>query len=317
MRATDILTIGDINVDLILNGMKSLPVLAKEILSESMELTIGGSSTIFAINASSLGSKVAFMGMVGDDPYGRFMTEGLTSRGVNVDRVMRSSEHATGATIVLNYDEERANVTYQGTMAVFSLDDVDRKAFEEAKHLHVSSIFMQPGLLPHATRLFKEAKNAGMTTSLDPQWDPAEKWNLDLEELLPHVDVFLPNEIEFSKLTGGVATEEALGRLSPYANMVVVKRGSRGSLLWNRGSVVELEAFKNEAVVDAIGAGDSFDAGFIHLYVKGALPVECQCLGNLTGAVSTTGSGGTSAIKDYDSVIAMGRERFGYDTEEV
>ncbi|MEQ6120495.1 carbohydrate kinase family protein [Reichenbachiella sp. MALMAid0571] len=313
MKEFDILTIGDLNVDIILNKIESAPVVGKEILCEEMETTIGGSATNFAYNASSLGSKVAFLGMLGNDTNGHYIVDMFQANGINTEHIVKSDVYGTGATVALSYDEDRAMVTYQGAMAYFSLENVLHSHFTIAKHMHVASIFLQPGLKKDVVELFARAKKAGMTTSLDPQFDPAEKWDLDLKSLLPHVDIFLPNETELCFLTGIEDVKEAVLSLEDVLNCIVVKQGSKGSLMYYGGEFYQKAAYLNDQLVDAIGAGDSFDAGFIHKLVQGRPYPECQDFGNLTGAVSTTGAGGTAVIKSVEAVVEIGRKRFSYE----
>ena len=97
----DVLVVGELNVDLILNGLQSMPVVGKEILAEAMTLTLGSSSAIFASNLSCLGTKVAFLGRVGDDSFGSLTIESLRAKGVDTRLLIHTPEHATGATIVL------------------------------------------------------------------------------------------------------------------------------------------------------------------------------------------------------------------------
>jgi len=312
MMEFDILTIGDLNVDIILNKIESAPVVGKEILCEEMETTIGGSATNFAYNASSLGSKIAFLGMLGNDTNGHYIIDMFQANGINTDHIIQSDLHGTGATVALSYDEERAMVTYQGAMAHMSIGDVHDSHLSIAKHVHVASIFLQPALKNDVVELFSRAKKAGMTTSLDPQFDPSEKWNLDLEKLLPNVDIFMPNETELHLLTGIEDVKEAVLSLKHVLNCIVVKQGNKGSLMYYKGEFHQKDAYLNDQVVDAIGAGDSFDAGFIHYFVQGKPYKECQNFGNLTGAVSTTGAGGTAVIKNVESVVKIGKERFAY-----
>jgi sugar/nucleoside kinase (ribokinase family) len=177
--------------------------------------------------------------------------------------------------------------------------------------MHVSSIFLQPGLKKNITDLFMRAKKLGLTTSLDPQWDPAEKWDLELDKLLPYVDVFLPNELEIRNLTNESDFETAVNNISEFANVIVVKRGNKGSVVYHKNFKSTIPAFLNENVVDAIGAGDSFDAGFIFKYVSGESLENCQRFGNITGAVNTTAAGGTTAFKNYETVVNIAKTQFG------
>ena len=298
----DILVAGELNVDVLLNDIQAFPKVGEEILAQQMTVDLGGSSAIFASNAQALGSRVAFASKVGVDQFGRFVVQQLTQKGVATDFLLQSETEQTGTSILLNYEQERAVVTYQGAMATFGLADIPDTAFQRAQHLHVSSLFLQPQLKKDALALFKKAKQYGLTTSLDPQWDPAERWALDWQTLLPQVDIFLPNKAELLHITGTETIEKGIAKLDAYTSILVVKNGVQGSVLHQNGEATELPAFQNDDFVDAIGAGDSFDAGFISSFVKSKPLPECQRLANLSGAVNTTAAGGTTAFDNTETL---------------
>jgi sugar/nucleoside kinase (ribokinase family) len=308
----DVLVVGELNVDLILNGLPCLPVVGKEILAGAMTLTLGSSSAIFASNLSSLGARVGFLGMVGEDSFGDLAVKALQAKGVDTRLLLKAPGLATGATIVLNQGEDRAMVTYAGAMEALTLADVTPERLATARHLHFASAFLQPGMRPGLAGLFQRAKACGLTTSFDPQWDPAEAWDLDLSAILPHVDVFLPNEQELLNLTGRTHVASALEALRPFANQVVVKQGNRGATAMAGTARITLPAFLNRDVVDAVGAGDSFDAGFVLRYTQGAPLEACLEFGNLAGAVNTTAAGGTGAFTDLAGVLAVAKEKFNH-----
>ena len=310
----DVIVVGELNVDLILNSIDSFPEIGKEKLAKNMTLTLGSSSAIFASNLSALGAKVSFIGKIGNDSFGDLVVESLKTKNVYTNYLIKSNEWNTGATIVLNYDEDRAMVTYAGAMEHLTINDISDEAISSAKHLHFSSYFLQPGIQPGIVELFKKAKEKGLTTSLDIQWDPNEKWNFNYKEVLPFVDIFLPNEQEALLLTNQKNMDDALNKLSPFAKHIVVKLGSKGSLLVSEGKNVFKESFLNKNVVDAIGAGDSFNAGFILKFVNGLDLNECQTFANLTGAINTTAAGGTTAFNNYEQVLKTGKELFGYSS---
>ncbi|MGA9292214.1 MAG: carbohydrate kinase family protein [Ignavibacteriaceae bacterium] len=308
----DAIVIGELNVDLILNNIDSFPEMGKEKIAKNMTLTLGSSSAIFASNLSSLGANVAFLGKIGNDSFGGLVTESLRSKNVDIDLIIRDKNSNTGATIVLNYKEDRAMVTYQGAMNELTINDISEESLSQAKHLHFSSYYLQPGMKKDISKLFKMAKDLGLSTSFDMQWDPYEKWDLNYEETLPLIDVFLPNELELKYLTRMEKVDEALDALSNCSNTVIVKMGNKGSLLFNKGKKNLLNAFLNNKVVDAIGAGDSFNAGFIFKFIQGENLEKCQEFGNLMGAVSTTAAGGTSAFSSYKNVLKTAKEKFNY-----
>jgi len=308
----DVLVVGELNVDIILDKIQGFPEVGKEIISKELNITLGSSSAIFASNLSSLDNKVAFIGKIGKDNFSDIIKKSLESKKVNTDFIISSEDYKTGLTIVLNYDMNRANVTFPGAMEHLLEKDVADDILGQAKHLHLSSIFLQTGLIKDVAKLFQRAKKLGLTTSMDPQWDPSEKWDLDLNELLPYVDVFLPNTEEFKFITKSSNIESGLEKIKSFANVVVVKDGENGAHLWDTKKLITKPAFLNENVADCIGAGDSFDAGFISEYLKGADLERCLEVGNIIGAINTTASGGTAAFENIKTIKEIAKNKFLY-----
>ncbi|MBR1878011.1 MAG: carbohydrate kinase family protein [Paludibacteraceae bacterium] len=314
MKPFDIIALGELNVDLILNQIEGQPEIGKEKFAKQMTLTLGSSTAIFAANAAALGARVAFCGMIGNDSFGDLVETSLQQKGVDTRYLIRQDKYATGATICMSYDEDRANLTYQGAMDFMSLADINPEVFKSAKHIHISSIFMQGGVKRDLMKILELCKANGVTTSLDTQWDPVEQWDLDYKAVLPLLTVFMPNETELKFLTHSTKLDEAIEKIRPYTNAAVIKCGSRGSLLMRQGKPDRIQkALLNKNVVDCIGAGDSFNSGFITRLAAGD-PLElCQQYGNMTGAVNTTAAGGTTAFTSREEVERIGRERFGWE----
>jgi sugar/nucleoside kinase (ribokinase family) len=308
----DVLVVGELNVDLILNQIDKFPEIGKEMLAGNMTLTLGSSSAIFASNLSTLGTRVAFTGKLGHDNFGDHIISCLKSRGVETEYIIRSVKHSTGATIILNFNEDRAMVTHQGAMKYLSIQDIPDEIFSKCRHLHLSSAFLQTGLIKDLVDLFRKAKSFGMTTSIDPQWDPNETWDLRIEALLPHVDVFMPNIKELYALTNTSDLKSGLDVLKPFANIIVVKNGSEGAYLWDGKHLIHQVPFLNREVVDSIGAGDSFDSGFIHHYLQQKPLRHCLEFGALTGAINTTRAGGINAFENLGLVKTIAKSSFNY-----
>ncbi len=308
MKKYNVLVIGDLNVDLILNNIIDFPRIGSEIIANNMQLVLGSSSAIFASNISVLGEEVAFLGKIGDDMFGKVVGDSLVSKKVSTEFIIKNKSLNTGATVVLNYGEDRAMVTYPGAMELLNGNDISDDVLNSANHLHISSIFLQPLLLKDLKDILSRAKSLGMTTSLDPQWDPSGKWEFDIAQVLPYIDVFLPNKKELLLITGSKSLKEGIKKVSSFANTIVVKNGSSGSYLWCKNEELTKPAFLNNNIVDCIGAGDSFDAGFISKYIQGKTNDECLDFANLCGAINTTQAGGTAAFESLKTVreIAIG-----------
>lgn len=316
MKKFDALVVGELNVDLILNSIEAFPKIGTEILANEMTLTLGSSSAIFASNLSSLGLRVGFIGKLGKDVFGKLVLDSLTASGVDTSMIIQDDAVNTGATIVMSFGEERAMVTHMGAMESLSLEDIRPEMLSQARHLHLSSVFLQPGIKNDLENLFKMAKQEGLTTSFDPQWDPSEQWDLDLNSVFSYLDVFLPNESELMKLTGHENLDMAISALKGSKTTVVIKMGNKGSISLHEDKLLHIPPFLNKEVVDAIGAGDSFNAGFVAQFLRQASLDKCQEFGNLIGAISTTAPGGTGAFKVPENIMSIAKEKFGYDANK-
>jgi sugar/nucleoside kinase (ribokinase family) len=307
----DVVVIGEANPDLLASGIHELPRLGTEVLCERFEISLGGSSALAAAGMAKLGLDVGFVSKVGDDLFGRFVLDELGNKGVDISRVIVDPAMRTGVSIILSQTRDRGIVTFQGTMSALSGEEIDIDFVTDFRHLHVSSFFLQETLQPFLPRLFQMAHEAGMTTSLDTGWDPKERWNGVLREVLKHVDVFLPNELEAIAIAGTDDVESALGVLAEIVpGVVAVKLGERGAVASRAGEIVRHSGYKVQ-VVDTTGAGDCFNAGFLYGFLQGESLYQCLSLGCACGALSVTAVGGTPAQPTLDEarrLIQRGRE---------
>ncbi|MCZ2287423.1 MAG: sugar kinase [Anaerolineales bacterium] len=291
MKPFDILVAGEINPDLILSGNVMPEFGQVEKIVGDAKLAIGSSSAIFACGAARLGLKVAFIGVCGDDVFGRFMLDEMSKRGVDVSAVIVHPNGQTGLSVILNNGVDRAILTHSGLIAELQASAIADSLLAQARHLHVASYFLQTKLQPDLPALFKRAHALGLSTSLDTNYDPSEKWT-GFDELLAVTNIFLPNEAEAKSLTGAENVEEAASRLQSRVEALAIKLGKDGALGMSKGERVRMESIPVK-VVDTVGAGDSFDAGFVFGYLhewglEKSLRLACVC-----GALSTQRAGGT------------------------
>lgn len=291
----DFAIVGEINSDLILYGLpRDLPE-EREIFASNFALTLGSSSAILAHNLALLGSKVIFSARVGGDILGEMCCEKLREAGIDLSRVMRSTTGSlTGVTLILPLASTRRILTFPGTMSEMGIEDLDLDYLSAAKHFHLSSPFLQRKLFPDLHLLFKEMKRRGLTTSIDTNDDPDDGWERILEDVLPHVDVLFCTQEELAKLA---KTEDAENDVAKRVNVLVVKRGSRGASVYHAGRRIDGPALKLE-VIDAVGAGDTFNAGFLHQWIRHEPLDTCLAYGNLAGGLSVTRPGGIEAFND-------------------
>jgi sugar/nucleoside kinase (ribokinase family) len=310
MKQLDVCVVGEINLDLILYGLPKELVLDRELLASRMALTLGSSSAIFAHNLASLGTKVGFISTTGGDPLGKIALERLAASGVDVSRVKQGTGRTpTGITVAIPYLQQRYILTFPGTMFEMQYSDIDMEYVRSARHLHVSSFFLHRALRPRIAELFRQAKAAGLSTSLDTNDDPENKWDRDLLDVLKHVDIFLPNDREAKKIAHTADLSQAINMLAGLAKVVVVKRGSAAAICRSGQEQYSL-APPSVKTVDDVGAGDSFDAGFIHQLMRAAKLEDCLAFANLAGAYSTTKEGGTEAFRDRAALTSFMRQQW-------
>ncbi|MCC7084621.1 MAG: carbohydrate kinase family protein [Pirellulales bacterium] len=300
-----VLVVGELNVDLVLQGLDRLPALGMEILAQDFQLVLGSASAIFAMGLAQLGRPVSFLGKVGDDAWGSLCLQALRSRRIDISQVEVKPDLKTGLTVAFSTAKDRAMVSYIGSIDANTIDDVSDEVMNSADHLHVSSFYLQRRLRSHCRDLFAKARRLGLTTSLDPGCDPLDRWGSDLIEVLPEVDVFLPNEVELERLSGKSHVKEALAQFDNGRTCIVAKLGARGATARFQGKTTPTPAYKITPV-DTTGAGDSFNAGFLHGWLEGWPLEECLRLGSACGALSTRGIGGTATQATLDDALQFG-----------
>ncbi len=300
-RDIDILVVGEINPDIVVSDPDPVPVFGEvERVVQSIRMTVGSSSAIVACGAARLGLRVAFCGVVGDDQFGRFMLDELTKRGIDVSGCTVDPGRPTGATVVLTSGQERAMLTAMGTIGALEVDAVPAAILSRARHLHVGAYYLQETSRDRLPAFFAAAREAGMTTSFDTNWDPTEAWDGGVAEMLTTSDIFFPNAAEARAIARKDDVEEAALALAATGAVgrndggpiVAVKLGADGALGCRAdGAIVRVPAMAVEPI-DTTGAGDSFNAGFLRAWLDGGDLRESLELGVVCGALSTRQIGG-------------------------
>jgi sugar/nucleoside kinase (ribokinase family) len=298
MPTFDVTIAGEVNLDLILYGLPEQLEPERELLADGMMLTLGGSSSIVAHNLAALGAKVGFQSRIGDDPLGQIAVQRLAESGADVSRVRRTEGSVkSGLSVILHHPTWRNILTYSGTIGELSWEDLDFSYLTDSRHFHLSSFYLQSKLTAHVPELFRRVKAAGLSVSLDTNDDPQDTWGPPIQEALRYVDILMPNEREAKKLAGQDDLEAAVAHLASIVPLVVVKMGKDGAMAQRGKERFTSPALRVDAR-DAVGAGDSFDAGFLSAYLRGANLTESLASGNRAGALSTTRPGGTEAFRD-------------------
>ena len=304
----DVVVVGELNVDLILTGLHSLPEMGKCKLSKDMNFSLGSASAIFASNIARLGLKVGFTGKIGDDYFGDFILQSLHTRNVDTSQVIRDKKAKTGICVSLSFPENYAMASFPGVRETFHLSDIDFDYISTARHLHLSSYYLQTGMQEGCALLFRRAKEMGLTTSFDPGSDPLDIWDRSIFDTLRYVDVFLPNETEALNISKCRDIETSLDILGRVVKTIVIKEGSNGVWVGNQEKTIHSKVFKID-VVDTTGAGDSFNSGFIYQFLQGSGIENCTLWGTACAAISTTKPGGTTAFPSISELHQFLDER--------
>ncbi|MEU2792208.1 sugar kinase [Streptomyces sp. NPDC007100] len=308
-RPFDLLVIGDANPDVVIGPVPHpLEYGQREHLVATGALLLGGSAAITACGAARLGLRVAFAGRVGDDAAGAFVRTALAGRGVDVTALTTDPELPTPLTTVLAQGDDRAILTATGCLAATGPQDVPDRLLAASRHVHAGSFFLMPRLARSLGGLFARARGHGAATSLDTNDDPTRRWDPELlGPALEYTDILLPNAAEARALAAtlapGTPEDDAPAALARRGPLVVVKDGAAGALAHDGSTLTRTGAVPADPV-DSVGAGDSFDAGFIAAVLHGldlpaALSFAAAC-----GALSTRAHGGTAAQPTWDEARA-------------
>lgn len=300
-RKFDVVTVLDNCVDLILSGGDVVPAFGQtEKLVGSYLLEMGGSTAIFACQAAKLGLRTAGIGCVGEDPFGRLVLDRLAEAGVYLEAVTTELALKTGLGLALCVPGDRAILTYSGTIDVPGMETRLASLLPRSRHLHIGSYYLMNHLRPELPALVRRAKAHGVTVSLDTNWDPSGFWDDGLRDLLPMVDLFLPNAAEAMAVAGTDRLEDALRWLLERVPTIGLKRGKDGATLLTRQGRWDAPSV-DVPVVDAIGAGDSFDAGVVAGMLRGLLWEDSLRLGCLCGSMSTRKAGGFAGQVGFEA----------------
>ncbi len=303
-RCFDFTLVGDANIDIMLYGLPEVLTPERELLATDMSILLGGSAAITAHNLAALGNTTGLITTVAGDHFGGLCQRELLEAGVDLSHCVPVEKTQTGVTVLIQNQSFRRMLTYAGATFRLEYSHLDLNYLADSSHFHMSSYYLQRGLTKQIPQLFATLKQAGLTISLDPNDDPACKWDRGILEALRFVDVLMPNEREACQLAGEPALNRAIATLAQLVPLLIVKRGVYG-VTAHSGAQTWNAPVRPVQVVDAVGAGDSFNAGFLHAWTRGWSIEQSLAYGNLAGAWSTTASGGTSAFRDKQSLRAL------------
>jgi sugar/nucleoside kinase (ribokinase family) len=304
------LSVGVLVADHICEPIDHMPVPGECILTNRLQLSIGGCASNAAMDLARVGVEVEVVGCVGDDPFGRFIIETLDGRGVGTRLIRRLPDVDTSASLIINErDRDRRFVHAVGANARLCAADIPWDDLRRTKVLYVGGFLLAGGLLGRElAEVFAEARRAGVTTVLDVVVPGAGDHWAQLEPLLPHTDVFLPNDDEGRAILGiDDPRRQAERYAAAGAKTVVVTCGGKGTYLLTPDLRLHAGVFP-VTFVGGTGAGDAFDAGYIAGLLAGLGPQECVAWGSVLGASCVRAISATDSVFTRDEAEAFLRE---------
>jgi sugar/nucleoside kinase (ribokinase family) len=299
----DVAVVGEINADLILSGNVDPAFGQVEQLVDEANLVIGSSAAIFACGLARLGLKTTILGKIGNDMFGRFMVESLNAKNVDTSGVIVDPNIPTGLTVILAKKEDRAILTHMGSIPAMRFSDIDFSLIDCSRHLHLGSFFLLDNLRPEIPKLFHAARNRGLSISMDPNYDPTGRWNSGLNEAAKLIDILLPNAREAKAIAGEDNLDNAMDKLTQTVPLLAVKLGRQGAMCKCTPEKTLMQGALPVEVVDTVGAGDCFDAGFVYGYLNKWDLTKTLKLAVCCGSLSTRKAGGTEAQADLSEAM--------------
>ncbi|MBQ9951875.1 MAG: carbohydrate kinase family protein [Clostridia bacterium] len=291
----DVYVYGDVNIDVVVPGVESLPEPGSEVDVPVMETFVGGGAALFTLGIAKLGLKPVFQGSVGKDMYGEYIRNLFKELGVDDSLLLDSKTKKTGISISFTTEKDRCFLTYRGTNEGISLKNMDLEKLPGAKHVHVTGYEGATNHAEYLDMLTKIHAMGDVTVSFDVGWDMTGVWYEGIFDLLPMIDVLFMNETECMHYTRCENVEEGARRLAEKAGMAVIKLGKTGAMAIKDGQKYFAPAYTVKAV-DTTGAGDSFNAGFVYGFLQGLPMEDCLKCGNGCGALSVTKLGGNTGF---------------------
>ncbi len=323
-QRTGVACLGIIVADVVARPVDTIPDRGKLGLVESMELHTGGCAVNTGSALAKLGIRTGVLGKVGDDGFGSFVVDALRQRNIDTRGIAKDPRTHTSSTMVMvDSSGERTFIHYVGANARVTPGDVNWDVVANARLLHVGGFFLMPGFDGEGTKtVLRQAKELGITTSLDTAWDANGKWMPLLEPCLEYVDIFLPSYDEAVMLTGARDPEAiADAFLDRGVRVVGLKMGERGCFIKTRAPGEAADETPGEApggavgrwhippfavtAVDATGAGDAFVAGFLTGFIHGWEWEKVGRFANAVGASCVTAIGASAGIKSFSETLAM------------
>lgn len=286
---------GEFFLDLVFYGLPRAPRMGEEVKTEKFARFPGGGLATTALVAAKLGTATEAITRIGRDALATAAWQTMAENGISVECCETDERLPTAMTVCAAYDGDRMMITHdpinRGLDLLLKRSEA-RRTIQRAKHLHLAC-----ALFPAETwiRAIRKLRHENLTVSSDIGWNPEIMESARLPALMKEFEFTFPNEVEALKMTGEKTAEKAAAKLAKWVRTPVIKLGKDGCMAMREGKPIRMKSIRVRTV-DATGAGDAFNGGFLHGYLVGWPLEECMRAGNVCGALATTRAGGSSAI---------------------
>jgi 2-dehydro-3-deoxygluconokinase len=303
----DIITIGDAMITF--NPSSTGPMR----FVHSFDRKVGGAELNVAIGCARLGLNTGWISRLGNDEFGRYIKNFVRGEGIDISKV----ELVDGFPTSLNFKEimeDGSNKTFyyraNSPTTTLTPEDLDETYFQNTKLLHITGVFpaideKNTDIIKHAISL---AKKHGLLISFDPNirlklWSK-EQAKKTLLEFLPFVDIILTGEDEAELLFGVKSPKDIIEKCKEFGiSYIAIKRGDKGSVGFYNNVYHEAPPIKPKKVVDTVGAGDGFDAGFIYGILNDWPLEKALAFANTIGSMVVSVSGDNEGLPYLDDVL--------------
>ncbi|MCX5641651.1 MAG: sugar kinase [Candidatus Omnitrophica bacterium] len=299
--------------DVVVKPVTGLPEEGKLQLVDEIELHCGGCAVNTAIGLARFGINSGLSGRVGQDGFGSFLKENLAREGVSTSGLkMVAGERTSATAVMVSPTGERSFLHFLGANRNYSAADFDLQLFADYRILHLAGILLTPSFDGEpAASVMRQAKEAGLVTSLDTAWDATGRWLKAVDPILPYTDLFLPS-IEEARMLSGLKNPEEIADffLKKGVKVVALKMGSEGSYFKSALGEDGFVPIYPVEVKDTTGAGDAFVAGFLAGYLQDWPLPRVARLANAVGALAASKVGATAGIRSWAETLRFADKGF-------
>ena len=293
----DLVVFGEFFSDLIFYRLPDRPRLGEELKTDHFLIAPGGGLATTALAASKLGTSTGIVTRIGADASVLPTWAAMMNQGLDVTACEVRKDTATALTACIAYKADRMMVTHEPINRNLEnlLDKVQvQRKLRRARHVHLACALHRPQKwIP----VLKSLREDGVTISADFGWNPDISIN-QLISIIQHCEFIFPNQHEACTITRTTTARRALEKLHEWVRVPVVKLGSKGAMLMSEGNVYKQPALPG-TIVDATGAGDAFNGGFLHEFLRGAAWDDCLRAGNICGSLAATAPGGSLGLPSH------------------